>query len=67
MHLKLQAPVTKAIEKSITTIEIRIDNLATGDLLYKQLFPVSSIKSVGMANRHSCIYFYQRLYNFFIG
>jgi transposase len=48
MQLKLQAPVIKAIEKSITAIETQIDNLiATDPAIQATITRVSSIKGVG--------------------
>jgi transposase len=48
MQLKLQAPVIKAIEKSITSIEIQIDTLIAADPSTKATIArVSSIKGVG--------------------
>jgi len=48
VQLKLQAPVIKAIEKSIALIEIQIDNLIAADpAIQATIARVSSIKGVG--------------------
>ncbi len=48
MQIKLQAPVIKAIEKSISSIETQIDNLIAADPTVKATIArVSSIKGVG--------------------